>query len=57
MINAAKAFALGMMVLVIASFIMVQPRFIGYDCNGSSVPMFAEYESDLTWCNRVEPLF
>jgi len=57
MMNAARAFTLGMMVLVIASIIMVQPRFIGYDCNGSSLPQFAEYESELTWCNRVESLY
>jgi hypothetical protein len=57
MMNTVKAFTLGMMALIIASMIMVQPRFIGYDCNDSGVPQLAEYESDLTWCNRVEPLY
>jgi hypothetical protein len=55
--NTIRAFTLGMMVLLIASFIVVQPRFIGYDCNGPSAPQFAEYESELTWCNRVESLY
>ena len=57
MIDAIKTFFAGLAVLVIASLIIVQPRYIGYGCKNADVPLFAKYESDFPACERIEPIF
>ena len=55
--EAFKSFVTGLVVLIIASFIILQPRYIGYGCNGSDLPLFAKYESDFPACKRIQPIF
>jgi hypothetical protein len=57
MIDGLKTFAVGLLVLIVASIIVVQPKLIGYGCDGSSLPKFAQYESDFPHCTSIEPLF
>jgi hypothetical protein len=57
MIDGLKTFVVGLLVLIVASIMVVQPRFIGYGCDGSSLPKFAQYESDFPHCTSIEPLF
>jgi hypothetical protein len=57
MIDAIKTFFAGLAVLVVASLIIVQPRYIGYGCKNADVPLFAKYESDFPACERIEPIF
>ena len=55
--DAVKTFCAGLIVLIGFSLIIVQPRHIGYGCNGASLPMYAQYESDFPACERIEPIF
>lgn len=55
--EAFKSFVTGLVVLIITSFIILQPRYIGYGCKNSSVPLFAKYESDFPACERIQPIF
>jgi hypothetical protein len=57
MIDAIKTFFAGLAVLVVASLIIVQPRYIGYGCKNADVPLFAKYESEFPACERIEPIF
>jgi hypothetical protein len=57
MIDGLKTFCAGLVVLIIASLIIVQPRYIGYGCKNADVPLFAKYESDFPTCERIEPIF
>jgi hypothetical protein len=57
MIDAIKTFFAGLAVLVVASLIIVQPRYIGYGCKNANVPLFAKYESEFPACERIEPIF
>lgn len=57
MIDAIKTFFAGLAVLVVASLIIVQPRYIGHGCKNADVPLFAKYESDFPACERIEPIF
>lgn len=57
MIDGLKTFCAGLAVLVVASLIIVQPRYIGYGCKNADVPLFAKYESDFPACERIEPIF
>jgi hypothetical protein len=57
MVEAFKSFVAGLAVLVVASLIIVQPRYIGYGCKNADVPLFAKYESDFPACERIEPIF
>jgi hypothetical protein len=57
MVEAFKSFVAGLAVLVVASLIIVQPRYIGYGCKNASVPLFAKYESEFPACERIEPIF
>jgi hypothetical protein len=57
MIDGLKTFFAGLVVLIIASLIIVQPRYIGYGCKNASVPLFAKYESDFPACERIQPIF
>jgi hypothetical protein len=57
MVEAFKSFAAGLVVLIIASLIIVQPRYIGHGCKNANVPLFAKYESDFPACERIEPIF
>lgn len=52
-----KAFCASLIVLIGFSLIVIQPRLIGYGCKGSSLPLFAKYESDFPACERIEPIF
>jgi hypothetical protein len=55
--DAVKTFCAGLIVLIGFSLIVIQPRLIGYGCDGKSNPMFAKYESDFPACERIEPIF
>ena len=55
--EAFKSFVAGLVVLIIASLIIVQPRYIGYGCEGSDLPLLAQYESEFPACERIEPIF
>ena len=55
--DAVKSLCGGLIVLIIASIVIVQPRLIGYGCDGRSLPTFAQYESDFSACERIEPIF
>lgn len=57
MIDGLKTFCAGLAVLVVASLIIVQPRYIGYGCKNTSLPLFAKYESDFPACERIQPIF
>lgn len=57
MIDGLKTFCAGLVVLIIASLIIVQPRYIGHGCKNASLPLFAKYESDFPACERIEPIF
>lgn len=57
MIDAFKSFAAGLVVLIIASLIIVQPRYIGYGCKNAIAPQLAKYESDFPACKRIQPIF
>lgn len=57
MIDAMKTFFAGLAVLVVASLIIVQPRYIGYGCKNAIAPQLAKYESDFPACKRIQPIF
>ena len=57
MAEAFKSFAAGLVVLIIASLIIVQPRYIGYGCKNAIAPQLAKYESDFPACKRIQPIF
>ena len=57
MVEAFKSFVAGLVVLIIASLIIVQPRYIGHGCKNTSLPLFAKYESDFPSCERIQPIF
>ena len=43
--------------LIIASLIIIQPRFVGLNCDGKIVPQFAQYESQFPRCGAIQPIF
>lgn len=57
MVEAFKSFVTGLVVLIIASLIIVQPRYIGYGCKNAIAPQLAKYESDFPACERIQPIF
>ena len=57
MIDGLKTFVVGLLVFVVASIIVVQPRFVGYDCNTTSAPQLAKYEYQLSNCAVIKDIF
>ena len=55
--DAIKTFFAGLAFLIGSSLIIIQPRLIGYGCDGTPLPQFAQYESDFPACERIEPIF
>jgi len=52
-----KVFCASLIFLIGSSLIVIQPRLIGYGCDGTSLPLFAQHESDFPACERIEPIF
>ena len=57
MIDGLKTFVVGLLVLIVASIIVVQPRFVGYGCDTTGVPQLVKYEYQLSNCAVVKDIF